>query len=348
MYRNNKEELAGHPDGRIREGQQGSSYGWMLSFGVFALLFVIFSVFSHNFFTVRSVLNLLIQTSTYTIVSIGSALVLIVGGIDFSLGAVVVFSGVGVVVAAVTGIPLWLSMIVAVGLGGTIGLVNGILVAKMHLPSFITTLAMSFVIYGLLGAAGAYFSSHPAHVPIPNSLGDLAGLPVFRIFSRDAAGSRTVIFPGISWIVIIMVIVATLFHLILNKTRIGRYFYLVGSNREAARFSGIKVVRVKILAFALAGSLAGIVGVLLASRMMGPPGSGSGYEMIGVICAMIGGSSLLGGRGSVVGTVIGSFILSTLSMGLTMMNTDKEYIPILLNGIVVLCAVYLDRLRSSK
>ncbi len=337
-----------HPNRNTRKIQNEQALSWMPTFGVFVLLFAIFSVFARNFFTVRSVLNLLIQTSTFTIVSIGSAIVLIVGGIDFSLGAVVVLAGVGVVVAAVTGIPIWISMILAVSLGVIIGFVNGILVAKVHLPSFITTLGMSILIYGSLGAVGAYFSKHPAPFPLPNSLGELASVPVFKIFSHNAAGAPTVIFPGISWIVIIMVLVATFFHLIITKTRVGRYFYLIGSNQETARFSGIRVVRVKILAYVLAGLLAGIVGVLLASRMMGPPGAGPGYEVIGIICAMIGGASLSGGRGSVVGTVIGSFILSTLSMGLTMMNTDKEYIPILLNGLIVLFTVWLDQLRISK
>jgi len=327
---------------------QNRRLGTLLILGIVVVMFAVFSIFAHNFFTIRSVLNLLLQTSTFTIVSIGSALVLIVGCVDFSLGAVVALSGVGVVVAAVMGLPLWLSMIVAVFLGGLAGLLNGLMVAKARLPSFITTIASSLVIYGFLGGVGAYFSKHRAPHPLPNSLGDLASSPVFKILGHNAAGAPIVIFPGLSWIVIIMVLVAAIFHFILMKTRIGRYLYLVGSNQEAARFSGIRVTRVKTLAFVLAGMLAGIVGVLLASRMMGPPGGASGYEMIGIICAMIGGASLLGGRGSIVGTVIGSFILSTLSMGLTMMNNDKEYIPLLLNGLIVLLAVYLDGIRLRK
>ncbi|MGD0004516.1 MAG: hypothetical protein ABSE06_09840 [Anaerolineaceae bacterium] len=182
---------------------------------------------------------------------------------------------------------------------------------------------------------------------MPASLGNLANHPIFTIFFHDATGERIVAFPGISWIVIIMVFVAVLFHLLLTKTRIGRYTRLVGSNQVASRFSGIKVIRVRIMAYVLAGLLAGLVGVLLASQLSVPPGGAVGYEIIGIECAMIGGASLAGGVGSIGGTVIASFILFTLSMGLTMMNINP-YIPTFLNGFVVLGAVYLDQIRIRK
>ncbi len=141
-----------------------------------------------------------------------------------------------------------------------------------------------------------------------------------------------------------MVFVAVLFHLLITRTRLGRYLHLVGSNQVAARFSGIKVIRVRITAYVLAGLLAGLVGVLLASRLGAPPGGAAGYEVIAIECAMIGGASLAGGVGSVWGTVIASFILSTLSMGLTMMNANPN-LPTFLNGFVVLGAVWLDQIR---
>jgi len=318
-----------------------------LALGVFVVIFAIFSIFANNFFTVRGVLNLLVQTSTFTILSIGSLLVLIVGGVDFSLGAVVAFSGTAVVAFAVSGIPIWISMVLAVCMGGIIGLVNGFLVARLRLPSFIITFAMASLIYGILVGFDAFAASHPPPFPLPASLGDLANVPVFKIFSHDATGASIVVFPGISWIVIIMVFIATLFHIILTKTRIGRYLYMVGSNQTASRLSGIKIIRVRVLAFVLAGLLAGLVGVLLASRMGAPPGGATGYEMIGIICAMISGASLAGGAGSIVGTVSGSFLLSTLAMGLTMMNVNPN-VPTFLNGFIVLGAVFLDQIRNRK
>jgi ribose transport system permease protein len=338
--------LAERPAQLLNRSLLGLSLNRLLTLGVFVVLFAIFSVFAHNFFTVRSMLNLLVQTSTFTILSIGATVVLIVGGIDFSLGAVVAFSGTAVVVFAGIGMPIWISMIAAISLGGMIGSISGFLVVRMRLPSFLTTFAMAGLVYGILGFA-AFVGSHAPPLHVPASLGNLANNPVFTIFSHDVTGARIVAFPGVSWIVIIMVFVAVLFHLLLTKTRIGRYTHLAGSNQEASRLSGIKDIRVRTMAYVLAGLLAGLVGVLLASRLSAPPGAAVGYEIIGIECAMIGGASLAGGVGSVGGTVIASFILSTLSMGLTMMNANP-YIPTFLNGFVVLGAVYLDQIRIRK
>ncbi len=329
-----------------RRNLLGLSLNSLLPLGIFVAMFAFFSIFANNFFTVPSILALLIQTSTFAILSIGAALVLVVGGIDFSLGAVIMLSGSVVVVFATMGIPIWLSMIMATCLGGIIGLLNGFLVVRMRLPSFLTTFAMAMLIHGFLGFARS--RAPAARASVPDSLGNLAYAPIFRMFRYDATGARVMVFPGISWIVIIMVLIAVLFHLILAKTRIGRYTYLVGSNTEASRFSGIKVNRVKILAYVLASMLAGLSGVLLASRLVGPPGGAAGYEIIGIVCAMIGGASLSGGVGSIGGAVIGSFILSTLSMGLTMMNTNNPSLPKLLNGFIILTVVCLDQIRNRN
>lgn len=323
----------------------------LLLLAVLVVIFALFSIFAHNFFTVRSVLNLLVQTSTFTILGIGATLVLVVGCIDFSLGAVIALSGTAVVVFAAMGIPIWIAMIAASILGGVVGLANGFLVARVRLPSFVITFAMAMLIYGLLSAFGAFMAAHAGPIPHPdnlNHLGDLATIPVFRILSHDANGAEVVVFPGISWIIIIMVIVAALSHLFLEKTRFGRYAFLVGSNPEASRLSGIKVVRIKIMAFVLASMLAGLVGVLLTSRLGGPPGGAVGYEMIAIECAMIGGASLLGGTGSVGRAVIGSFLVSTLAMGLTMIGGNSIYLPLFFNGLVLLGAVYLDQVRNGK
>ncbi len=329
-------------------GWQLASTNKLLTLGFLTVLLLIFSVSANNFFTVRGVLNLLVQTSTFTIIGIGSTLVLIIGGVDFSLGALVALGGAGVIVSVSMGAPIWLSMIVGVGLGGLIGCVNGFLVTRLRLPSFLATMSMAMIVYGMLNfLAFVAFNSPPPPHPIPESLGDLANRPVFRIYSHNAAGTRTVVFPGISWIVIIMVFVAVLLHFVSTKTRIGRYFHIVGSNQEAARFSGIMVNRVKRFAYVLAGMLASLSGVLLTSRLGFPPGGATGYEMIGITCAMIGGASLSGGAGSIGGTVIGSFIICTLATGLSMMNTSNPALPFLFNGPVVIVAVCLDQIRSG-
>ncbi len=334
----------------------GFSLNRLITLGVFLVLFSFFSIFANNFFTVRNLLNLLIQTSTFAILSIGSTVELAVGGIDYSLGAVIAFSSAGLFVFVMMGIPVWLAMILAICLGGLIGVVNGFLVAKLRLPSFIATFAMAMLIYGSLSfAVGLLLNSSSAGAPPPTAppnmehIGDLANASVFPIYSTAADGTRSEVFPGLSWITIIMILVAVFFHLVLTKTRLGRYFFLVGSNEGASRLSGIKVVRIKITAFMIGGLLAGLSGVLLTSRVGGPPGGAAGYETVGIICAMLGGASFFGGAGSVAGTVIGAFILSTLSMGLTMLNPDKSFLlPHYINGFVILIAVFLDQKWNRK
>jgi ribose transport system permease protein len=172
-------------------------------------------------------------------------------------------------------------------------------------------MSVAMIIYGILNfLAWLASKAPPPPHPIPD-FGGLANTPVFRIYSTNSAGARTVVFPGISWIVIIMVLVAVFFHFVSTKTRIGRYFRMVGSSQVAARFSGIKVKR---FACVLAGMLAGLSGEV----------------------------------GSIGGTVIGSFIISTLATGLSMMNTNNPALPMLFNGVVVLAAVCLDQVRNRR
>jgi ribose transport system permease protein len=318
---------------------------------LFAIIFTVFSIFGSNFFSVRSVLELLVQTSTFTLLGIGSALVLVVGCIDFSLGAVIALSGTSVVVFAAMGMPIWISIVAASVLGGGIGFANGILVARLRLPSFIVTFAMAMFVYGLLSAFGSFLNAHAGPIPHPENLarlGDLANSPAFRIVSHDASGEEIMLFPGISRIVIIMIAIAVLSHLFLEKTRFGRQAFLVGSNPEASRLSGIEVIRIKIMAFVFASILAGLVGCLLASRLGGSPGGAVGYEIIGIECAMIGGASLSGGTGSIKNTVIGSFIICAISMGLSMTDANHLSLPTLLNGLILLGVVLLDRKRNNK
>jgi ribose transport system permease protein len=336
---------------RIDRGHPGFSSIGLLPLAVLAILFASFSVFANNFFTVRSILNLLVQTSTFTILGIGATLVLVVGCIDFSVGAVIALGGAAMFLFAAMGIPIWISMIAASILCGAIGLVNGFLVARFHLPSFIITFAMAMLLYGLLSAFWSFMSAHAGPIPHPENLihlDDLVTIPVFSILSHDASGVETVIFPGISWIVIIMAVVAVLSHFYLEKTRFGRFAFLVGSNPVASRFSGLKVVQIKILAFVFASMMAGLVGGLLTSRLGGPPGGAVGYEMIAIECAMIGGASLSGGTGNIRGAVVGSFLISTLAMGLQMMDVNHLYLPLLLNGLILIGAVYLDQIRNRK
>ncbi len=321
-----------------------------LPFAVLVFLFVAFSFIANNFFTVRSVLNLLVQTSTFTILAIGETLVLVVGCIDFSVGAVIAFGATAVLMFIRMGMPIWAAIIAACLVCGIVGLINGILVAKLRLPSFIITFAMAMLVPGisrLFRTVMGAIASPALYSGNRQNIGDLAMNPVLKIVSHDASGADVVLFPGISWIIIIMVCVAVLSHLFLAKTRFGRYVYLVGNNPTASFLSGIKVVRIKILAFVFASMMAGLTGVLLASRLGGPPGGAAGYEMIAIEGAMIGGASISGGTGNIRGTVVGSFIIGTLTMGLQMTNANHLQLPMFLNGLVLLGAVYLDQRQKQ-
>lgn len=306
----------------------------LLTAGALVVLFVVFSVAARNFFTVRSVLTLLLQTSTVTLMGIGVTFVIITGGIDLSIGSVIALTGTVAVIAANAGIPIWLSMIIGLLTGVGTGLTNGLLITKLKLPPFIATLGMMMVVRGVaLTITNAY------SMPAPPAFGALGNNTLF------AAGQK---FPGISYPVIIMIIIAVIFHFLLRWTRIGRYTYAVGSNEEAARLSGIKINRVKIINYIFCGFLSALSGIILASRLVtSQPNGGTGYELNAIAAAVIGGTSLMGGMGTVGGTVIGSFIMGVLTVGLTMAGANYFMQQIVI-GLVVIGAVAFDQLRSRK
>ena len=195
------------------------------------------------------------------------------------------------------------------------------------------TLGMTFVVRGV-----ALTITNANAWPAPDAFGALGNNTLFRTGPK---------FPGIPYPVIVMAIVAVIFHFILRKMRVGRYTYAVGSNEEAARLSGIKVGRIKIINYIICSTLAGLVGVILASRMVtSQPNSASGYELNAIASAVIGGTSLMGGVGTVGGTVIGSFIIGIMTVGLTMQGTNYFMQQIVI-GVVVILAVAFDQRRNK-
>jgi ribose transport system permease protein len=310
------------------------AFDQLLTMGGLVVLFAVFSITAKNFFTIRSVLTLLLQTSTVTLMGIGVTFVIITGGIDLSIGSVIALTGTVAVMVADAGVPIWISMIAGLLTGVATGLINGLLITKLKLPPFIATLGMMMVVRGVaLTITNAY------SMPAPEAFGALGNKTIF------ATGQK---FPGIAYPVIIMVIVAFIFHFILRWTRIGRYTYAVGSNEEAARLSGIKIDRVKIITYIFCGLLAALSGIILASRLVtSQPNGGVGYELNAIAAAVIGGTSLMGGVGTVGGTVIGSFIMGVLTVGLTMQGANYFMQQIVI-GLVVIGAVAFDQLRSRN
>jgi ribose transport system permease protein len=206
------------------------------------------------------------------------------------------------------------------------------MVTRLKLPPFIATLGMMMVARGV-----ALTITNANAWPAPDGFGELGNGAIL------GTGPK---FPGISYPVIIMIAVALIFSFILGKTRIGRYTYAVGSNGEAARLSGIKVSQVKVITYIISGLLAGLVGIILASRMItSQPNSAVGYELNAIASAVIGGTSLMGGIGTVGGTVIGSFIIGILTVGLTMAGANY-FMQQIVVGLVVIGAVTIDQLKD--
>ncbi|EEZ4380507.1 MULTISPECIES: ABC transporter permease [Escherichia] len=293
------------------------------------ILVLFFSFSSPFFFNTENIMTIALQTSVIGIMAIGVTFVIITAGIDLSLGSVVAFSGVAVGICATLGLPLPVCIIAGVLAGGLCGYVNGLLVTKMTIPPFIATLGLMMSVRGInmvmTDGRAIYFADYPTFKTLAQGrLFDVLPYPVFYL-----------------------VIVALVAAYILKKTVIGRYVYAVGSNEVAAHLSGIKVQRVKIFVYAFCGLLTGIAGVILASRLnSGQPTVGVGYELEAIAAVVIGGTSLMGGIGTIGGTIIGAFIMSVLKNGLNLMGVSQFWQMVAM-GVVVVAAVYLDTLRKK-
>ncbi|WP_216216793.1 ABC transporter permease [Amycolatopsis aidingensis] len=305
----------------------------LLAFGSLIVCSAFFSVASPFFFTYGNFTAILFSTVVIGTLAIGTTFVIIAGGIDLSTGTgmalCAVMSGVFLVDL---GLPLVLGVPAAILFGGLIGLVNGCNVAVLGIPPFIATLAMMLVAEGLAlvlsDSAPIYFTEVEGYVDI--STGNLV------------AGVN---FPNA---VLILLAVALLAGFLLNKTVLGRYTYSIGSNEEATALSGIDVRKWKIAIYAFAGLFIGLAGVMISARLgSAQPATGLGYELQAIAAVVIGGTSLSGGRGSIVGTLIGALIISVLNNGLQIMSIPQEWQNVIL-GCVILVAVYTDILRKKR
>ncbi|MDH2998307.1 ribose ABC transporter permease [Pasteurellaceae bacterium LFhippo2] len=308
------------------------------------LLVIFFSVTNEYFFTSNNIMTVGLQTSTIALIGIGATCVILTGGIDLSTGSVVALSGVAAAMIVNAGVPVPLGMIFGILVGGACGLVNGILVTKMKLPPFIATLGMMMVARGV-----ALYVTNAAPVSgMPESFAALGNGALFRITEVGANGLPKVVFAGIPYPVIIMIFITVLFTFALTKLKVGRYIYAIGSNEEAARLSGIKTNLVKNYAYVASGLLSGLTGVILASRLVtAQPNGGVAYELDAIASAVVGGTSLMGGVGTIPGTLIGSFIIGVLRNGLNM-NGVSSFVQMIVIGLVIIVAVSLDQLRQSK
>jgi ribose transport system permease protein len=240
--------------------------------------------------------------------------------------------------------PVPVAMLCGVLVGALCGYVNGICVTRMGLPPFIATLGMMLVARGLaLQITGARPVSD-----LSNAFGVLGNGALFRISHIGADGFPDTTFPGIPYPVVIMVGLFIAGGVLLAKTSLGRHIYAVGSNAEAARLSGVDVRGVTLFTYVLSGALAGVTGCVLMSRLVtGQPNEGVMYELDAIASAVIGGTSLMGGVGTISGTAIGAFVIGVLRNGLNM-NGVSSFIQQIIIGVVILGTVWIDQLRSGK
>lgn len=301
-----------------------------LAFGTLVVLVVFFAIASPSFFTVSNITTVLLSTAVIAILALGTTFVIITGGIDLSLGTGMALASVmtGVFVTNM-GLPVWVGVLGGIATGVLMGLINGVNITFLRLPPFIATLAMMMIAGGLAlvisGVAPIYFAADNG-------------------FQQNFAIGTLI--PGLPNAVLITGVLAVIAWLVLSKTLLGRYTFAIGSNEEATRLSGVNTRRWTILVYMFAGAFTGIAGVVIAARLgSAQPQIGTGYELQAIAAVIIGGTSLLGGRGSILGTVIGALIMSVLVNGLRILSIQSEWQNIVV-GIVVLIAVFFDSLRN--
>jgi ribose transport system permease protein len=317
---------------RAQSIMKGESIQRLLALGALVILLVFFSITVPHFASTNNYIDILTATAVNGVLATGVTFVIITGGIDLSLGTAMTFTSVVMGLVSVNlGLPLPIGLLAAFAAGALVGLTNGFLIAKLKLPPFIATLGMLYV---TLGMAQVLSDVHPIYFE--------ATQPGFQKFFMD---KPIVGIPNIVWVMLGGAAVAWI---LLNKTILGRYTFALGSNEEATRLSGVNTDRWKIIVYIVDGLFVGLAGIVIASRMnSAQPGLGMGYELDAIAAAVIGGTSLSGGEGSVVGTIIGAFLISTLRIGLSVAGVPDQWKSVI-TGLVVIGAVYLDIMRRRS
>jgi ribose transport system permease protein len=281
---------------------------------------------SDTFLSVDNMVNVGRQVSINAIIAAGMTCVILSGGIDLSVGSVMALSGTLMAGLMVAGVPAPLAIVLGLAAGLACGVANGFFVAYSKMPPIIVTLATMGIARGL---ALIYTGGYP-----------IDGLPDwFEIFGRGHV-------LGLQTPIVVMLLVFGAAYVLLDRTAIGRYIYAIGGNEQATRLSGIRVSRYKLMVYAISGFTASIAGLVLTSRLMsGQPNAGISFELDAIAAVVMGGTSIAGGRGSIIGTLIGALMLGVLNNGLNMMGVSP-YLQNVVKGAIILLAIYISRERS--
>ncbi len=296
--------------------------------GLVAMAWVVLAVFSPYFWTSDNITNILRQVSIAAIVAFGELFTIVMAGIDLSVGSVAGLTGIAFAMMLSGGEPILVSMALALLLGIVVGTINALASDRMGIPPFIVTLAglQAFRGLALLLSGGMTIAG------IPNSVSEVANASAF----------------GMPTLFLIMVGIGLCSHIMLRYTRLGRYMYAIGSNIESARRVGINVTAVTIVAYCLSAMFAAIGGILLVSRLsMGTPTAATGYELEAIAAVVVGGGSLFGGRGTVLGTFIGALLFTTIGNGANLLGIDPFW-EMVVEGILIAVVVYIDNGQKRR
>lgn len=298
-------------------------------FVVLLAMVVVFSLTTERFMTTQNIMSILNLAAIIFIMSVGEMLVIITGGIDLSIANVMSLGGIVCTSMIKNGAHPAVAVAATIAIGCMVGLINGIMTAKVGVVDFIATLAMQLVCHGV---TYTWTGGYPINLGLPDGFLFLGQGTVF----------------GIPFLIIISLVVFLLFYLLLHKCKFGSRLYAMGGNKEASRLSGINVDRVKISAFVISGTLGGIAGVLMAARLgSGQPTAGATYLNYVIGGAILGGTSPSGGVGKIYGTFMGVLIFQTITNGLTHLQVNT-YIQEIVRGLIILIALSVNAYRDRK
>lgn len=306
----------------------------LLAFAGLLIIFAAFSIARPTLFpTYSNITNILFSAVVIGCLAMGATLVIVTAGIDLSCGTGMALSAVMAATFMVTwGLPVWLGIILTLLFGAFLGCVNGVAVTVLGLPPFIATLATMMICQGL---ALVVSNVHPIY------------------FDSTKQGSYLwlstgTIIPGFPNAIFVLLLAAAVAYIIFNKTILGRYDVSIGSNKEATALSGINVKKWLVIIYATAGVFTALGGIMISARLgSAQPATGSGYEMQAIAATVIGGTSLSGGKGSVIGTLIGALIISVINNGLQIIMLPQQWQNVVL-GAVIVVVVFIDQLRNKQ
>lgn len=312
------------------------------TFIVLIVLLVFFSFAANNFLSMNTALLIGKHVALYGILAVGMTYVIITGGIDLSVGAVVGLAGMvagGLIQNGLTlkmfGVTLYFSVpmivLITILLGAVIGVVNGIVITKFNVAPFIATLGMMYMIRGFanIHSSGATYSDLKGYEALGNEGWKFFGSNLF----------------GIPVGLIILVIIAVIFAILLKKTAFGWHVFSIGGNEKAAKLSGVKVDKVKILVYMISGICAAVVGIIACSQLAAAtPKTGESWEMNAIAAAVLGGTSMAGGIGTIGGTIVGAFVIGVINDGMVMCGVS-EFWQMVIKGVVIILAVIIDQFQ---